>query len=81
MTLCVCEMLDSREEYRRVLQRQAANHAMIDPGWIGGVSEKRRAAELAQAFNVPALMHDCMSPHTLFAGLHFSAFCANVTHQ
>jgi L-alanine-DL-glutamate epimerase-like enolase superfamily enzyme len=79
--IAVSEMLVSREEYRLVLQRRAADYAMIDPTWIGGISETRRAAELAQAFNVPALMHDCTGPLTLLAGLHVAAACANVTYQ
>ena len=54
---------------------------MIDPTWVGGISETRRAAELAQAFNVPVLMHDCTGPLTLFAGLNVSMSCANVTYQ
>lgn len=79
--IAVSEMLVSREEYRLVLERRAADYVMIDPTWVGGISETRRAAELAQAFNVPALMHDCTGPLTLFAGLHVSAACANITYQ
>ena len=79
--IAVSEMLVSREEYRLILQRHAADYSMIDPTWVGGISETRRAAELAQAFNIPALMHDCTGPLTLFAGLHVSAACANVTYQ
>jgi L-alanine-DL-glutamate epimerase-like enolase superfamily enzyme len=79
--IAVSEMLVSREEYRLVLQQQAADYAMIDPTWVGGISESRRTAELAQAFNVPVLMHDCTGPLTLFAGLQISAACANVTYQ
>lgn len=79
--IAVSEMLVSREEYRLVLQRHAADYAMIDPTWVGGISETRRAAELAQVFNVPTLMHDCTGPLTLFAGMHVTAACANVTYQ
>jgi L-alanine-DL-glutamate epimerase-like enolase superfamily enzyme len=79
--IAVSEMLVSREEYRLVLQRRAADYVMIDPTWVGGISETRRAAELAQAFNVPALMHDCTGPLTLFSGLHIAAACTNVTYQ
>ena len=79
--IAVSEMLVSREEYRQVLQQRAADYTMIDPTWVGGISETRRAAELSQAFNVPTLMHDCTGPLTLFAGLHIAASCANVTYQ
>jgi galactonate dehydratase len=79
--IAVSEMLITRDEYRQVLQRQGADYVMIDPTWVGGISETRRIAELAQVFNVPALMHDCTGPLTLFAGLQVSAACANVTYQ
>lgn len=79
--IAVSEMLVSREDYRQVLQQRAADYTMIDPTWVGGISETRRAAELAQVFNVPTLMHDCTGPLTLFSGLQISASCANVTYQ
>jgi L-alanine-DL-glutamate epimerase-like enolase superfamily enzyme len=79
--IAVSEMLIGRDDYRQVLQLQGADYVMIDPTWVGGISETRRIAELAQIYNVPALMHDCTGPLTLFAGLHVSAACANVTYQ
>jgi galactonate dehydratase len=79
--IAVSEMLVSREDYKQVLQQRAADYTMIDPTWVGGISETRRAAELAQVFNVPTLMHDCTGPLTLFSGLQISASCANVTYQ
>jgi L-alanine-DL-glutamate epimerase-like enolase superfamily enzyme len=79
--IAVSEMLVSRDEYRQVLNQQSADYVMIDPTWVGGISESRRIAELAQAFNIPALMHDCTGPLTLMAGLQVSASCTNVTYQ
>jgi L-alanine-DL-glutamate epimerase-like enolase superfamily enzyme len=79
--IAVSEMLVSRDEYRQVLGANAADYVMFDPTWVGGFSETRRIAELAQVFNIPALMHDCTGPLTLFAGLHVAASCANVTYQ
>jgi len=79
--IAVSEMLVSREDYRQILERRGADYVMIDPTWVGGISETRRAAELAQVYNVPALMHDCTGPLTLFAGLHVAAACDNVTFQ
>lgn len=79
--VAVSEMLVTREDYRQALEAHAADYVMIDPTWVGGISESRRIAELAQLYNVPALMHDCTGPLTLFAGLHIAASCANVTYQ
>jgi L-alanine-DL-glutamate epimerase-like enolase superfamily enzyme len=79
--IAVSEMLVGREDYRLALTKQAADYVMIDPTWAGGISETRRIAELAQVFNVPALMHDCTGPLTLLAGLNVAAACSNVTFQ
>jgi galactonate dehydratase len=79
--IAVSEMLIVRDEYRRVLEQHAADYVMVDPTWVGGISETRRIAELAQAYTVPAVMHDCTGPLTLFSGLHISAACANVMYQ
>jgi L-alanine-DL-glutamate epimerase-like enolase superfamily enzyme len=81
LPVAVSEMLPTREEYRLVLERGAADYAMIDPTWIGGISETRRVAEFAQAYNVPATMHDCTGPLTLFAGLHVATAVPNVVFQ
>ena len=79
--IAVSEMLVTREQYRQVLDGQAADYVMIDPTWVGGISESRRIAELAQLANVPVLMHDCTGPLTLFAGLNVAAAVPGVTYQ
>jgi L-alanine-DL-glutamate epimerase-like enolase superfamily enzyme len=79
--IAVSEMLVTREQYRSILTRYAADYVMIDPTWVGGISETRRIAELAQLYNVPVLMHDCTGPLTLYAGLHLAAAIPAVTYQ
>jgi galactonate dehydratase len=79
--IAVSEMLVVREQYRQVLEQQAADYVMIDPTWVGGISESRRIAELAQLYNVPVLMHDCTGPLTLHAGLTIAAAVPGVTYQ
>lgn len=54
---------------------------MIDPTWAGGISETRRLAETAQAYNIPVAMHDCTGPLTLFAGLQVAIAVPNVVIQ
>lgn len=73
MPISISEMLLTRADFAQVLAEQAADFVMIDPTWVGGISETARLAHLAQAYNVPATMHDCTGPLTLFAGLHVNA--------
>ncbi|MEZ6125592.1 MAG: mandelate racemase/muconate lactonizing enzyme family protein [Planctomycetaceae bacterium] len=81
MPIAATEMLLGRPAYLSLLQAGAADYVMVDPTWAGGISETRRIIELAQAFNVPATMHDCTGPVTLFAGLHCAVASQNVVFQ
>jgi L-alanine-DL-glutamate epimerase-like enolase superfamily enzyme len=81
LPIAASEMLLGRKEYLAVLQAQACDYCMVDPTWNGGISETRRVIEMAQAFNVPATIHDCTGPLTLFSGLHLAASSANVVFQ
>jgi L-alanine-DL-glutamate epimerase-like enolase superfamily enzyme len=81
LPIALSEMFPTREEYRLVLEKRAADYVMIDPTWVGGISETRRLAELAQSYNVPATMHDCTGPLTLFAGMHVATAVPNVVFQ
>jgi L-alanine-DL-glutamate epimerase-like enolase superfamily enzyme len=79
--IAVSEMLVTRELYRQALEANAADYVMIDPTWVGGITETRRIAELAQLYNIPVLMHDCTGPLTLFAGLNVAAAVPGVAYQ
>lgn len=81
MPIAATEMLLGRSAYLSLLEEQAADYVMVDPTWAGGISETRRIIDLAQAFNVPATMHDCTGPLTLFSGLHCSVASTNVVFQ
>jgi len=81
MPVSVSEMLLSRADYNSVLISQAADYVMIDPTWVGGISETKRIAHLAETYNIPVSMHDCTGPLTLFAGLHVGAAVANCCYQ
>ena len=81
LPIAASEMLLGRMSYLQLLQAGAADYVMIDPTWAGGISETRRVIELAQAFNIPATMHDCTGPMTLLSGLHCAAASANVVLQ
>ena len=81
LPIAASEMLLGRKEYLAVLQAQACDYCMVDPTWNGGISETRRVIDLAQSFNIPATIHDCTGPLTLFSGLHLAAASANVVFQ
>ncbi len=81
LPVAASEMLLGRNAFLQLLQAGAADYVMADPTWAGGISETRRIVDLAQTFNVPATMHDCTGPLTMFAGLHCAVASTNVLFQ
>lgn len=75
------EMLISKYQYRQLMERRAADIIMIDPTWVGGITESRKVTTLAESFGLPVAMHDCTGPFTLMAGLHLSLSAPNVIYQ
>ena len=81
LPISASEMLLCAPDYAAVLEKRAADYIMIDPTWVGGISETMRIAHLAQAYNLPVSMHDATGPLTLFAGLHALAAAPNGLYQ
>lgn len=81
MPVAATEMRLGRNAYIPLLEARAADYLMVDPTWAGGISETRRIIDLAQAYQVPATMHDCTGPLTLFSGLHCAVASTNVVFQ
>lgn len=81
LPIAVSEMMISVEDYRLVLEKRAADYIMIDPTWVGGISPTVKITDLAQAYNIPVMMHDCTGPLTLLAGIHVGIARGNVAWQ
>ena len=81
MPISASEMLLTRPDFAEVLQQRAADYIMIDPTWVGGISEGKRIADMAQAYNLPVSTHDCTGPLTLYAGIHLNAALPNCILQ
>ena len=81
MPISASEMLLTRPDFAEVLQQRAADYIMIDPTWVGGISEGKRIADMAQAYNLPVSTHDCTGPLTLYAGIHLNAALPNCVLQ
>lgn len=75
------EMLVTRYQYRRLLERRAADIVMVDPTWAGGITESRKIVILAEAFGLSVAMHDCTGPFTLLAGVHLALSAPNAIYQ
>jgi L-alanine-DL-glutamate epimerase-like enolase superfamily enzyme len=74
-------MFNSGEDFRLILEKRGVDYVMIDPTWVGGISQTVRIARMAETYNIPVLMHDCTGPLTLLAGLQVATSISNVLYQ
>jgi galactonate dehydratase len=75
------ETLSTRWAFREALEKRAVSIVMLDVGWVGGVSEARKIAAMAEVYGLAIAPHDCVGPITLMASLHLDYAVANVYIQ
>ena len=67
--LCGSENLGTTQWYREVFERRIIDVAHFALCWIGGITEGKRVAALANAYARPIAPHDCVGPITFAASL------------
>lgn len=75
--VCASETLGGMYPFRDVLANQAADIVMLDVGWCGGLTEARKIAALAEAYQRPVAPHDCNGPVVWVASIQFMAHIPN----
>jgi galactonate dehydratase len=77
----VSETLATRWSFREVLEQGAAGIVMLDLSWCGGLSEGKKIATMAEAYQLPVAPHDCTGPIVLMASMHLSLNAVNALIQ
>ena len=75
------EMVSTRWQFREMFERKGMDICMFDICWVGGISEAKRVASMAEAYNLPAAPHDCVGPITLMFSIHLSLNMPNAFLQ
>jgi galactonate dehydratase len=75
------ETLSGRFAFRELLEKGAVGIVMLDPGWVGGISESLKIATLASAYHRPVAPHDCTGPVVYTAGTHLCLAAPNAMIQ
>jgi len=75
------ETLATRWSFRDLLERRAAGMIIYDPTWVGGVSEGKKIAAMAEAYQLPATPHDCVGPVSFAVAVHLSVSTPNTPVQ
>ncbi|MBM3489460.1 MAG: mandelate racemase/muconate lactonizing enzyme family protein [Alphaproteobacteria bacterium] len=71
------ETLGGRGPFRQLLELNAVGYVMLDLSWVGGLSEARKIAAMAEAWHLPVAPHDCTGPVVLTASVHLSQNATN----
>jgi len=79
--VCASETLATRPIFRDLMERRATDVVMLDLSWVGGISEAKKIATMAEAFDLPVAPHDCVGPVTLVASIHLALNAPNALVQ
>lgn len=71
------ETLATRYAFREMLERHAVSIVMFDVGWVGGLTEAKKIAAMAEAHHLPVAPHDCTGPVTYVADVHLDFALTN----
>lgn len=75
------ERLYSRFDFKRVLTTGGVDIIQPDPSHSGGITETRKIAAMAEAFDVALALHCPLGPIALAANLQLDAVCYNAFIQ
>ena len=81
MPVTASETLSTRWAFRELMEREAVGIVMLDLSWVGGISEAKKIATMAEAHQLPIAPHDCTGPVVLVASLHLALNAPNALIQ
>ena len=79
--ICASETLSYKWGFKDYLQTGVAGIAMLDLSWCGGLTEARKIAAMADAWQLPVAPHDCTGPVVWAASTHLSLHAPNALIQ
>jgi L-alanine-DL-glutamate epimerase-like enolase superfamily enzyme len=79
--LTLSERLAGRMQFLRLLESRAARYVMFDVTWCGGLSEARKVANMAEAFELPVAPHTAGGPLLFYASTHLATALTNLAIQ
>lgn len=79
--ICASETLAYKWGFKDYLQTGVAGVAMLDLSWCGGLTEARKIAAMADAWQLPVAPHDCTGPVVWAASTHLALHAPNAMIQ
>jgi L-alanine-DL-glutamate epimerase-like enolase superfamily enzyme len=81
LPVCASETVATRSQFLELLRKGSADYVMLDISWCGGLSEAKKIATMAEAFQRPVAPHDCTGPVVFAASIHLSLNLPNAIFQ
>jgi len=79
--LTISERMAGRMQFLQLLESRAAKYVMFDVTWCGGLSEAKKIAAMADAFELPVAPHTAGGPLLFYASTHLSTALTNLAIQ
>ena len=79
--ICASETLAYKYGFKDYLQTGVAGVVMLDLSWCGGLTEARKIAAMADAWQLPVAPHDCTGPVVWAASTQLSLHAPNAMIQ
>ena len=79
--VCASETLAYKWGFKDYLQTGVAGVVMLDLSWCGGLTEARKIAAMADAWQLPVAPHDCTGPVVWTASAQLSLHAPNALIQ
>jgi galactonate dehydratase len=81
LPIAVGETLAGRTAFMALFASKAIDLAIVDISWVGGLTEAKVIAALADTYRLPFAAHDCTGPVVLTASTHLSMHVQNAYLQ
>jgi len=81
LPLTISERMAGRMQFLQLLESRAAKYVMFDVTWCGGLSEARKIAAMAEAYQLPIAPHTAGGPLLFYASTHLSTAATNLAIQ
>lgn len=78
LPLTISERLMTKHDFEQLVDAVDVDVLMFDVEWVGGLTEARKVASLAQANHLPVAPHNCGGPVLHFASLQLAAVLPNL---
>lgn len=81
LPLTIGERMAGKLDFESLMESRAAKYIMFDLCWCGGLSEARKIATMADAYQLPFAPHTAGGPLLFYASTHLSAAMTNCAIQ